>query len=141
MPSLPATEDSLVLRTDFSDAAAWQTIRRAMLKVEPPYGFRAYIDIIDDPTYDGLTVAQIVSLAGAHHDYLFVVDATALSHPEQPILCVDTADEPGRSFRVIPAALPGVENNLSLANMDVADFAEAADDDGILRNFKQMPGA
>lgn len=135
MPSLPATEDSLVLRTDFSDAAAWQTIRRAMLKLEPPYGFRAYIHIIDDEAYDGLTVAQIVSLARDHHEYLFVVDATALSHAEQPILCVDTAAESGRSFRVIPTALPGVENNLSLANMDVADFADAADDDGIFRHF------
>lgn len=32
----------------------------------------------------------------------------------------------------------GVENNLSLANMDYADFAANVDPDGILRGF---PGA
>jgi hypothetical protein len=44
-------------------------------------------------------------------------------------------DEPGRGFRVVPAELWGVENNLSIANMDFAEFAHHADPDGVFRGF------
>jgi Domain of unknown function (DUF6924) len=30
-----------------------------------------------------------------------------------------------------------VENNLSIANMDFEDFADATDDDGIFRGFRE----
>ena len=48
---------------------------------------------------------------------------------------VDLYDEPGRTFRVIPRELWGVENNLSLANMDYSDFADNVDADGVFRGF------
>jgi hypothetical protein len=43
--------------------------------------------------------------------------------------------EPGREFRAVPRAVQAIENNVSLANMDFDDFANAVDDDGIFRGF------
>jgi hypothetical protein len=45
--------------------------------------------------------------------------------------------EPGRTFRVIPGEIWGVENNLSLANMDFAEFADSTDRDGLFRGFPE----
>jgi len=66
---------------------------------------------------------------------LFVVDTTALASPELPVLVIGLhgADR-GRTFRVIADQLWAVENNLTLSNMDFADFA-AATEDGIHRGF------
>jgi uncharacterized protein DUF6924 len=48
---------------------------------------------------------------------------------------VDLTDEPGKTFRVIPAEMWSVENNFSLANLDFADFVEAVDNEGIYRGL------
>jgi hypothetical protein len=69
------------------------------------------------------------------HTFLFVADCVALSDREQPILAVDLHHEPGRAFRVIPSAAWGIENNLSIANMDFFEFADSADPDGVFRGF------
>jgi hypothetical protein len=47
----------------------------------------------------------------------------------------DMYHDPGRTFRVIPSEMWGVENNLSLSNMDFFEFADAADEDGVFRGF------
>jgi hypothetical protein len=62
---------------------------------------------------------------------------TARSHPDLPILVVDLYDDPGRTFRVIPSEMWGVENKLSIANMGFEEFADAVDGDGIFRGFPQ----
>jgi hypothetical protein len=56
-------------------------------------------------------------------------------HADHPLLSLDLRP-PGRSFRVMPAALWGVENNLAIANMDFEEFAHAVDEDGIFRGFR-----
>jgi hypothetical protein len=134
---LPKTEEALVLRTDFSDDAAWEELCAAIQA--PAGGFRAYVECVSDREFDGLTVEQLVALAprGSGHTFAFMVDRTALTGPEHPILVVDLCDEPGRVFRVIPSEVGGVENNLSIANMDFAEFADAADPDGV---FRGCPG-
>lgn len=137
MNQLPETDNVLVLRTDFSDDAAWQAICAA---IQAPVGpFRAYVDCVSSRTYDGITMEEIVALIPTdfEHDIVFVVDSETLSHPEHPVLVVDAYAEPGRSFRVIPAEVWGVENNLSLANMDFAEFADAVDADGVFRGFRE----
>jgi hypothetical protein len=100
------------------------------------------VDFLDEPEYEGLGVEQLMELVpqGSDHTYLFVVDGTALSHPEQPILCLDLTDEPGRTFRVIPSEMWGVENNLSLANMDFDEFASLVDADGVFRGLGMDDG-
>ena len=140
MNVLPKSDNSLLLRTDFSDDAAWAALCEAV-QVPSEEGFLAHLDCISDPAYDGLTVEQLVKLApkGGDHNYVFafMADRTALTEPERPVLVVDLYDEPGRTFRVIPREMWGVENNLSIANMDYSEFAENADSDGVFRGFPQ----
>jgi hypothetical protein len=133
---LPESGTSLLLRTDFSDDSAWMALCEAA-QATTEEGFQARLACISDPAYDGLTVEQLVALApqGGYHSFVFIVDRFALTHPEQPVLVVDLYDEPGRTFRVIPPEMWGVENNLSLSNMDYAEFAESADPDGVFRGF------
>jgi hypothetical protein len=127
-----------MLRTDFSNDAAWTTLCEAV-QVPSEEGYLPQLDCISDATYDGLTVRQLVALAPKGGDLLFafIADRVTLSNPEQPILVVDLYDEPGRTFRVIPCEMWGVENNLSIANMDYYEFADNVDPDGIFRGFPQ----
>jgi hypothetical protein len=150
MKDLPQTENALVLRTDFSDDSTWESICAAIK--EPVGEFRAYVDCISDPEYDGLTVDQLITLAPRYDDmtveqlatlgrndpvFVFIVDRIALSQPDHPILVVDLLDEPGLTFRVIPSELYGVENNLSIGNLTVREFADNADKTGIFRGFPE----
>jgi len=137
LSSLPETENSVVLRTDFTDDGAWDAVCAAIR--QPYQGFRAHVELLTDPQYEGLTVAQILSLIprGSKHTFAFVVDRATLSSAEHPVLVVDLYDEPGRTFRVVPSELWGVENNLSIANMDFREFADAVDRDGVFRGFPE----
>jgi hypothetical protein len=132
---LPATAQTLVLRTDFADDAAWSVVRDAIRT--PVGGFQAYVDFVSDPAYAGATVEQLVACAaeGPRRSFFFIVDRLTMSDAEHPVLVVDLYDAPGRTFRVIPSEAWGVENNLSLANMDFDEFADAADADSVFRGF------
>lgn len=136
MKPLPKSDNSLLLRTDFSDDAAWKALCDAVQEPSEE-GFQAYFDFISDPTYDGLTIEQLISLApkGGDHSFVCIADRIALTNPERPILVVDLYDEPGRTFRIIPREIWGVENNLSIANMDYREFADNCDSDGVFRGF------
>jgi hypothetical protein len=134
---LPKKKQALVVRTDFSDDAAWDSVCTA---IQQPVGeFRAYVDFLNDPQYEGLTAEQLPALIrkGSNHTFKFLVDRLALTHPEHPVLVVDLNTERGRSFRVVPSEMWGVENNLSISNMDFEEFAEAVDPDGVFRGFPE----
>lgn len=138
MKKLPKSANSLLLRTDFSDDAAWTALCEAV-QVPSEDGFQARVDCISDLAYDGLTVEQLVALAakGGDHTFAFIVDRVTLTNPERAVLVVDLYHEPGRTFRVIPRQMWSVENNLSIANMDYDEFADSADPDGVFRGFPQ----
>jgi len=138
MTALPPTNDALVLRTDFTDDEAWRDVCDRIGQPEPEYGFVANVECVSDPRFDRLTPAALVDLArrdSQFRTYLFAVDAVTISDPEHPVLVVDVHDNPGRTFRVTPAELWGIENNLSISNMDFFEFADAVDDDGVFRGF------
>jgi hypothetical protein len=132
---LPESENALVIRTDFSDEAAWDRLCRAIRKPSPDFGFLANVDFVNDRQYDGATADALVAEAPDSQQLLFVADRVALTHPEQPVLAVYYFDSPFRTIRVIPSELWGVENNISLANMDFEEFAENVGPDGIFRGF------
>ena len=52
MPRIGDTEQAVVLRTDFSDEACWRSVRAEVL-AETVDGFRAYVDVIEDPEEQG----------------------------------------------------------------------------------------
>ncbi|MFI1166713.1 DUF6924 domain-containing protein [Streptomyces sp. NPDC020801] len=55
--------------------------------------------------------------------------------PERRLLAVDLHDEPGRTFRLPPRWFPGISANLSIANMDFAESADATDGSGTYRGI------
>lgn len=135
---LPKTDHSLLLRTNFSEHAGWTALCEAIRRPSED-GFTASIDGVSDPDYDALTIEQLVVLCpkGGDRRFAFIADTSTFTDSERPILVVDLNDEPGRTFRVIPSEIWGVENNLSIANMDFREFAESVDPDGVFRGFPQ----
>ena len=135
MKPIPDTPNAAVLRTDFSDDAAWAAI---CVQIRAPSGdFVATVECLSDPAFEGITPSQVPALVrpDTRHGFLFLVDRQTVTDPEHPVVVVDLYHEPGRSFRVIPSEMWGVENNLSLANMDFHEFADAVDPDGVFRGF------
>jgi hypothetical protein len=137
------TEDSLVIRTDFSDDAAWDAICAAIRNPSTEFQFRAYVTFLCDRNYDGLTPDELwpqVAERPRYHSFFFVVDRQTLTDPDHPILVVDLNDRPGRTFRVIPSAMWHVENNLSIANVDFDDYLDSLDQSGVYRGAPGSPG-
>jgi hypothetical protein len=136
-PKLPEYDYSLVIRTDFSDETAWEHACKLIQDPQTENNFRASVECISDKACLGITPEKVASIlpGDSERSIVFLVDAEAIAHLEHPVLVVDLLDVPGRSFRVIPSEAWGVENNLRLANMDFAEFAEAVDEDGVFGGF------
>lgn len=135
--------DSLFIRTDFSNGAAWREVAAAAMAAGEgdESEFMACLICIDNPANDGLSISDLLERIGELPPYyVFIADATTITDPDHPILAVDTGPTefgPGRgqTVRVIPSQMWSIENNLSLANMDFEDFANAAGPDGVYRGF------
>ena len=139
MKPLPDTPESLVLRTDFSDDAAWREVCEASSAPSPGDGFLANLTFVEDRSYEAAAVADLIAAAVAatqYRTFMFVADGVTIHAADHPLLVIDLADQPGRSFRVIPSEMWSVENNLSLANMDFHEFADAIDASGTFRGFE-----
>jgi len=134
--TLPDTgQAALVLRTDFSDDAAWDVVCAASA-AQTPGGFMTSLPFVSDPAFAGMTVDQVAALTTAsYRTFLFIVDHLTVTDPEMPLVALDMHHEPGRWFRVVPGQMASVENNLSLANMGFYEFADHADPDRVFRGF------
>ena len=130
---LPQTENTLVIRTDFSSDPGWERLCTAIGTPSGDFGFLPNIELVNDRAYDGATPQAIVAEASGSLTLFFVVDRMTLYHPEQPILAVYCFDGPIQTLRVIPSELWNIENNVSLGNMDFEEFAENAEPDGVFR--------
>ncbi|HKY53959.1 MAG TPA: hypothetical protein VJM08_06610 [Anaerolineales bacterium] len=137
MKQIPETEDPLVIRTDFSNQAVWEKIRAQIQKPVGIFRFRANVEFLDDLQYGGLTKEQVLEILPKDysHTFIFIVDRTAISHPDHPLLVIDLYEDSRREFRAVPSQVQSIENNLSIANMDFEEFAEAVDEDEIFRGF------
>jgi hypothetical protein len=137
MKTIPHTENALVLRTDFSDQAAWVEICGELRKPAGTLHFLAYLDYLNDMEFAGITEKQLLELLPPdyNHSFIIVADQKAMTHPEHPLLIIDLSKKSGREFRAIPAQIQGIQNNLSIANMDFEEFMDAADQDGVFRGF------
>jgi hypothetical protein len=147
VPILPKSNESLLVRTDFSSDEAWQQLVGQATQ-ENEDGFRAYAEPVSDPAFDAASWETVKAAvpAGQGASVLFIADSISLSSPDHPILVVDLSDTylsiaefpeiAGRTpFRCIPSELWGVDNNLNISNMDWEDFAGAAGEDGVFRGF------
>ncbi|WP_409364915.1 DUF6924 domain-containing protein [Catellatospora methionotrophica] len=95
---------------------------------------------VSDPAFADVSIQALAEADASADDedkvtYLFLADAVCMTDEEHRLLAVDLFDEPGRSFRLPPRWFPDVSTNLSIANLDFADFADAADESGTFRGF------
>ncbi|MFI6985263.1 DUF6924 domain-containing protein [Embleya sp. NPDC050154] len=137
---LPLPDDltSLVLRTDFGDEGAWNAVRVALDAVDE----YPHATCVSDRRFADVGVQVLLDEEAAAEDddrifHLFVADTTTMEDPVHPFLAVDLSDQPGRTFRVPVRWIPDVSANLSIGNMDFAEFAEAADGSGTFRGFDE----
>lgn len=139
MKQIPRTENALVLRTDFSNDLIWKAICEEIQRPVGIFHFRANVEFLDDAQYASITKEQLLELIPSNYDHSFIViaDQTAISHPDRPLLVVDLYEGSGNEFRAIPPQMQSIENNLSIANMDFEEFAEAVDADGIFRGLSK----
>jgi hypothetical protein len=137
---LPETVAALVVRTDFESEDTWKTICDLIRQPVHDAGedFFAYVEFLDSDDFRDLAEPELLARVpgGYRHSFLFVVDTVAIQSPEFPILVIDLIHERGRTFRAIPSQIQGIENNLSIANMDFFEFADNVDQDGVFRGFK-----
>ena len=137
---LRVTNASPVLRTDFSNQSTWEAICD-LVQQPSPEGFEAHVEFIDDRAFDGTRKQQVLAVVPKDypHTFIVIVDRKAVSDDEHPLLVVNLYDglgsEAGEEFRAVPAAIQAIENNLSIANMDFAEFADAVDSSGVFRGF------
>ncbi|MFN7769618.1 MAG: DUF6924 domain-containing protein [Planctomycetaceae bacterium] len=142
-----------VVRTDFSNETAWRDLKQAISAPHREPGtdleFLAHVQFVEQQRYGGLKVEALVRELPADYpcEFLFVADAETFRSPERPIVVVgfasagETDDGVQRvrgelqTFRAIPATIQSIENNLSIANMDYADFANSVQADGVFHGF------
>ncbi|AKJ10549.1 hypothetical protein ABB07_11135 [Streptomyces incarnatus] len=135
--ALPGHDEfSLVLRTDFSDDAAWEAV---CAETDAAEEFSTAV-FVGDPRFAGVSVQALVEEDAAADDdekvfHVFLADAFTMADAEHRLLAVDLADEPGRTFRVPPAWFSDISVNLGIANMDFAEFADSVDGSGTYRGF------
>ncbi|WP_060887146.1 DUF6924 domain-containing protein [Streptomyces caniscabiei] len=136
--SLPQPDDltSLVLRIDFDDEGAWDAVRAALDAAD----VSSHATYVSEVRFAGVGIQTLIDdEAGADEGdqiiYVFLADAVTMRDPDHSLLAVDLSDEPGRTFRVPARWFDDVSANLSIANMDFAEFADAADGTGTFRGF------
>lgn len=136
VPPLPAGDAGSVpvVRTDFSDDAAWQD---AVARVSAEYrdellGDPWSIEVtpIDDPRYANLTPEQVAALASNDlWPMLVLADPRTMASPERHLLmvCLDENEDWGRTTRATAAAVVEVATNLWVGNMGWGDYMDPDD--------------
>ncbi|GAB2651052.1 hypothetical protein GCM10027169_16100 [Gordonia jinhuaensis] len=126
----PVLDFSVLIRSDFSDDDVWEEVREAAVAEvweTPSEPFVADLTVVDDDAFDKVSVNDFVSAAeGSDHSVVFVADAKTMSDPDHPILAIDTSEEPGATFRVVPSSMWAVQNNVALGNLFFSELAEQA---------------
>ncbi len=153
MPTLP-DRGSLLVRTDFTDDAAWDQVRDEATREYGPDGFCASVEPVSDPQWAGAAWEAVKAAAPVDDDtgpsVLFIADSITFASPAHPVLVVDLADRflsvtefpeiANRApFRCVTSALCDVENNLSIANLSWEDFAGNLDDGDVYRGLELPP--
>lgn len=134
---LPTTEHAMIIRTNFDSNQSWEQLIVSISTPDPEFGFVANFSEVNDRSFANKTEDELTQLVPKDYrnSFMFIADSKTLNNEEYPILCVDLGENKTESFRVIPNQLWGVENNLTLSNMEFESFAMNCDDDGVFRGF------
>jgi hypothetical protein len=129
----------LVVRTDFSDDAAWESVCD-IIRFADVEEYVPTLVTLEDREYEGASADALFQLADPELQYFFIADSQTMTHPEQPLVVVDNgtySPHPGRTFRSVPAEVCAIDANLGISNMDFWEFADAVDNDGVFRGFSE----
>ena len=121
-----------MIRTCFGDEVAWATFCETInehFEDEPHF--------VNDTKFASKSPADLLEELPTDTTYncIYIADERTLNCVELPVLAMDIYTEPGRTFRVVPAEMQGLQVNLWLANMDFEEFADSVDSDGVFRGF------
>lgn len=158
------SDSTPIIRTDFADDRAWQTVALEISKpvdFENPDnpdpgddGYAPNVMLIEDRAFQGVTGAalgQAFEPSDEAFGYALLADgrsmAEAVAGGEITLDYVDLSiSDPedaelfnsfmGRTFRCVVPEVASIEVNLSIANMDFSDFADHTDADGVFRGFE-----
>lgn len=131
-----AQETDLLVRTDFTDDAAWasviETVRRGRgASLDVIEDFAEYVTFVDDPAFADATPEQVMAQVrpGADpeeliSDVVLIADAATMREPGQTVRVVPLEDEVGLSFRVDAEVAGIMVVNLALGNMGLEDWRE-----------------
>jgi hypothetical protein len=130
---LSGTDCSPLLRTDFTDDAAWRTLLEDIGEAG-----RAWLTVMADPAHEGLPAAELLALVpdGSAYPVLVVADAETFAGHERTLLLIDVREEPGRTFRAaVPDAFASALGNLAIDNQTFDDYLASGSlgDDGVYR--------
>ncbi|MFE2073001.1 DUF6924 domain-containing protein [Streptomyces misionensis] len=151
---------AVIIRTDFTDEAAWREVTAELERSSHYDGDPAdSYDVVDAPELDGADTDAILAAISAHEELwdqlsvVFVADSTTMRADHHALLAVTTmtredfdTDEDyeatvefGREFRTVPSGVHSIHANLELANMDFEAFSSRAHDDseGVFRSFAE----
>jgi hypothetical protein len=130
----------LFVRTDYSDNLAWQAALSAATAVYDMDDFErvgALLRPVESPALSNLMPEELIALAREGYlSQIAVADPQTMR--DQTVLFVDFNElngQVGRTFRSIPPEVEPIVANLSLANMDFAEFADNTNPDGIFCGF------
>ncbi|MGW6456092.1 DUF6924 domain-containing protein [Streptomyces sp. NPDC055078] len=137
---LDVGDAALVVRTDYSDDAAWRAVVALLDSQQDADVWDSYV--VDEPSWAGASVEDVLAAAPTSEDVVFIADSMTMRSP-CPFLAVSTVTredceddeeyeyelEYGREFRVLPDGLIDVSVNLAIANMDFHEFAATAQND------------
>ncbi|WP_425617441.1 hypothetical protein NA78x_001118 [Anatilimnocola sp. NA78] len=140
-------DDPWVIRTDFSNPSAWEEVCQMITSPQTADNFYANVRLVSDEYWrDKEPEAILAELAD--DELLFVVDRLCLSDPEHPVLVLGSAlvwDEEANDeglpptkfvmFRALPSTIQAIENNVTIGNMGLEEFADGVDADGVFRCF------
>ncbi|MEU7019631.1 hypothetical protein ABZ990_03090 [Streptomyces sp. NPDC046203] len=142
---------ALIVRTDYSDDRAWETVLAELRKLPEEWGddYESYLHIVDDPAWAGVTpdwMLAMASSAGEQDHEVYLADRVTMTSTPLTLLALSLLSEDHAEdhehfeewaglFRVTPPAVHEMNANLNIANLSFREFAETAreDPEGICR--------
>ncbi|MBY8888982.1 hypothetical protein K7472_29660 [Streptomyces sp. PTM05] len=136
LPPLTQETFGLLVRTDFTDDAAWTSLLDTVHRPGPGYDdpiedFTDDVDAVDDPAFEGSSPEQLMALVRDNQDpgqvtadLVMIADGTTMRDPDRHVLVVPLAGPIGHAFRIIPERVGIMVCNLAIGNMGIEAFMD-----------------